>query len=373
MVLLPASGNNVHWFAQREHRDRRRNQLDLLFFSRGRGRGHAIPDIAIMEALRALDDKVNWQFVSYGTGASTLSEFGYDVVDLELPDENPFFETGIRASGVIRRLSPRLVVSHEEFAALTAARIHTLPAIFITDWFMDENDMRMQTLASVEGVLFLGDQGVFDEPSYLEQKVEYIGPVVRDFEYHIQDRERARQELGMGEDITVVAVLPGGWATEKRAPLFDLLLPAFLELKMAKKLLFWVAGDDCEKLMNRTKGIPEVRIVKKLWPIEQLMVASDLVVTKGNRVTVMEASQLGVRSISLSYGMNPVEDLIVPRIKTNEVLGIRGITSSLLASRMEHVLRSRDRVRTPERTAPRAASVAKILLVTMAKLGILYR
>jgi hypothetical protein len=52
-----------------------------------------MPDLAIMEAVRAIDDKLVFQFVSYGTGALTLSEFGHSVVDLGLPDDNPFFET----------------------------------------------------------------------------------------------------------------------------------------------------------------------------------------------------------------------------------------------------------------------------------------
>ncbi len=87
--------------------------MDILFFSRGRGKGHAIPDAAIMESVRNLDDRIGWQFVSYGTGASTLAELGHSVRDLQLPDDNPFHETLIRACEVISECSPGLVVSHE--------------------------------------------------------------------------------------------------------------------------------------------------------------------------------------------------------------------------------------------------------------------
>ena len=335
--------------------------MDLLFFSRGRGRGHAIPDMAIMEAVRAIHDKLVYQFVSYGTGASTLSEFGYAVVDLQLPDENPFFETLIASFKVISRLSPNVVVSHEEFGAVLAAKIHGTPAIFLTDWFANENHIAMQALAYAEVVIFLGERGVFDEPAFLKDKVIYAGPCIRDFKYHIGDRERARREMGIGGDITVVSVLPGGWATEQRAPIFDLLAPAFHRLEKARKLLCWVAGDEFDTLADRTKGVPDILVLKKHWPIEQLMVASDLVVTKGNRVTIMEASALGLPSISLSHGLNPVEDFIVPRIKSNLALRVKGLSSEFLAKCMNDMIGSCGRSAERELGVPRIASVAEIL------------
>lgn len=179
--------------------------MDILFFSRGRGKGHAIPDAAIMESVRNLDDEIGWQFVSYGTGASTLVELGHSVKDLQLPDDNPFHETLIRAGKVISEFSPGIVVSHEEFSAVLGARIYGIPAIFLTDWFGNENNVIMQTLTYAESVIFLGERGIFDEPSYLKGKITYVGPIVRDFRYHKKDRDRARQELGMQNDLTVVA------------------------------------------------------------------------------------------------------------------------------------------------------------------------
>jgi hypothetical protein len=221
--------------------------------------------------------------------------------------------------------------------------------------------MIMQTLTYAESVTFLGERGIFDEPSYLKGKITYVGPTVRDFKYNKNDRDRARQELGMQNDLTVVTVLPGGWANEQRAPLLDLLLPAFQALPQARRLLSWVAGDDFEYLSDRTKGMHDVLVLKKAWPIEQLMVASDLIVTKGNRITIMEASALGLPSISLSNGQNPVEDFIVPRIKSNLPLRVRGISSEFLARCMDNMIDSRGRSLEPEVRVPHFGSVAEIL------------
>ena len=49
----------------------------ILWFSRGRGRGHAIPDIEIIGALRQQRPDCEVRIVSYGTGARTFESFGY--------------------------------------------------------------------------------------------------------------------------------------------------------------------------------------------------------------------------------------------------------------------------------------------------------
>src|SRR5580692_6414558 len=76
-------------------------KMDILFFSRGRGRGHAIPDIAIMQEVVSRRPDISWSFASYGTGAETFKFHDYQALNLELPDENLFFPTLIRASELI--------------------------------------------------------------------------------------------------------------------------------------------------------------------------------------------------------------------------------------------------------------------------------
>lgn len=46
--------------------------MKVLSFSRGRGRGYAIPDVAIREELLDVEPSITLRFVSYGTGAETI-------------------------------------------------------------------------------------------------------------------------------------------------------------------------------------------------------------------------------------------------------------------------------------------------------------
>lgn len=314
------------------------SRVGVLLFSRGRGSGHAIPDMAIVKELRKLHDDLDLRFVSYATGAATLREHGYDVIDLDLPERNPVLETMVRAARIIEQLRPQLVVSHEEFGALPAAKIFDLPTVMITDWFVEPEKFSMQTLQYADEVIFIDDPGVFVEPPFIEGKVHYVGPVLRPLEYSRADRARARRELDLPANAAVISVLPGGWATETKEPIYDLLMPAFQQLQGIDKHLVWIAGEDQPMLAEKTRGIPGVIIREKDWQMDRLMVASDLAITKTNRKTSMELATLGIPSISLSDGSNRVNVQRLANITSNVTLATGEIDSEQLRQAIEGIL-----------------------------------
>ena len=105
------------------------------FFSRGRGRGHAIPDMAIADQLTRVWPELELHFVSYSTGADTFRRRGLTVIDMSLPEENPFFSTLIRCKALIDEWKPDFIVSHEEFSAMVAASMAGVKSIFLSAWF----------------------------------------------------------------------------------------------------------------------------------------------------------------------------------------------------------------------------------------------
>jgi hypothetical protein len=346
--------------SNKELRERKR----ILFFTRGRGRGHAIPDLLIVDHLRRLAPSVDVQFVSYGTGARTLRNSDVPLVDLGFADDNNFLDTLIPSAECIQRYSPDLVVSHEEFAAVTAAQLTRAPVVFVTDWFMDKDSLFMYSIRSSMQILFIGDRGLFEEPDYLKGKVRYMGNLIRPFEYTRADWLKARAELGLSKDTLIVSVIPGVWANEDRCPMFDLVTSAFREIPTANKRLLWIAGNDYKELCNKSRTFPSVKIFPYHDPIERVMVASDAVITKGNRGTTLELAELRVPSISLSYGLNPVDDTIVCRLPNNVALNVRAVNSRYLSEKI-HALTENARMGNAPSSAPpntTAQSVAQLLL-----------
>ena len=74
---------------------------------------------------------------------------------MEMPEDNPVWETVVRSLRVIEEHRPCLVISHEEFAAVPASKGLGVPAVFLTDWFMPEGFAQMQALRYADEVIFL--------------------------------------------------------------------------------------------------------------------------------------------------------------------------------------------------------------------------
>ncbi len=293
----------------------------VLFFSRGRGRGHAIPDIEIVKELYKLRDDIEVRFVSYGTGARTIEEFDFPLIDLDLPEDNSVNATMISAAKLIGWLDPDLVVAHEEFPAMPASKILDKPTVFVTDWFTAPDSYAMDALRYADRVVFIDEPGIYDEPPWLDGRVTYVGPILRPFEYARQDRDRARRELGVPSQATVITVLPGSW-TEARVPAADLILEAFGRIRAPEKRLIWLAGADCRLIQEKAREDEEVIVKTQDWKIDRLMVASDVAVAKSNRKTLIELAALGVPAVSISHGSNPFDEKRARSLPNCRVVGV---------------------------------------------------
>jgi UDP-N-acetylglucosamine:LPS N-acetylglucosamine transferase len=311
--------------------------VNILLFTRGWGRGHAIPDLAIVGELRRLRDDIQVRFVSYATGADTLREFGHEVVDLDLPARNSQLETQVRATRVIGNMGPDLVIAHEEFTAMPAAKVFGIPALFLTDFFTAPKSFAMQAMGYADEVIFTGEPGVFEEPEQVRGRVTYVGPVLREFRFSKADRRQAREELGLRQETLVISVMPGSW-NEQQAPLFDLLAAAADSLPGDRKSIIWIADQDYDALCERARNHPYLSVVRIDPEIDRLMAASDLAITKANRVTCVELGVLGIPSISVTFDLNPPDDEVVMRIPSNVHLRAKEIDAASLARIMSETL-----------------------------------
>ncbi len=307
--------------------------FSVALVSRGRGRGHAVPDMAIARELERLHADLDIRFVSYSGGTHALRSCGYNVIDLQMPDEPPLWDAIIAQTRVIGSLEPRLVIAHEEPPGLIAARVFEIPCVYITDFFQDPNSLFTRALEYASQIIFTAEPGIYTEPPFLTPPTHYVGPAVRRFEYGRADRERARRELGITADATVVLCQPGNWP-EAQVPMAQLLVLGWDALPYTSKRLIWLAGRDYKMLRARFEGRTDITIIEEDWQIDRLFAASDLLITKANRLTVYEAASLGLPSISISNEVNWPDDAAVARVRSNTSLHVRGLTPEALGRLM---------------------------------------
>ena len=312
----------------------------IVYFSRGNGRAHAITDMEILKGLSALCRDFEFLVVSYATGADTFLQNGQPVLDLGLEEHPPLFSPLVSVGKVIDEVRPKAVVSHEGFTVLPAAKVFDIPVVLITHWFIHPLHPYMLTLNHVDKVVFIEEQGLFEEPPMVRGKVEYVGPVVRRFSYKRSDRDRARRELGLSKN-SLMILLAQGTAPESWSPILEPVVSAFKALRIKKKHLIWIAGDDYPVIQNRLKEYPNITVKNTDWRIDRLMAASDLAITKGTYNTNLELAALGVPSIALVKKFpfqNQLDEIFLKRNPRTVILNAKDLSWRRLAACMIRLL-----------------------------------
>lgn len=304
--------------------------VDLVFFSRGRGKGHAVPDLAILQQLRNLLPELTVTFVSYAVGADVLRTANQDVVDIGLPEMATFFDTLTRCGRALRSIRARLAVCHEEPGAIVAARIFGIPAVYLSHWFHPPEHAYSEAFEHADNVILMEHEGLFPEPRQVRGRVRYVGPVLRPLHYRRSDRALVRSELGLGPDDRLILVLPGS-PPEDATPIQDLVSQALRELTSSRLQVIWVAGKDVARVAVPASEALAIKFLEHEPRLDRLMVAADLAITKGTYNIGRELVALGVPSISLSHGYNYIDDLFARTFPTNKFLWAKQTTPADLA------------------------------------------
>ncbi len=305
--------------------------MRLLFFSRGRGHGHAIPDMAIADQILAKRPHFDIRFASYSTGADTFRSANRELIDMHLPESNSFVSTLFSCSNVIIAESPSLIVAHEEYAAVAASVLHEVPSVYISAWLPQSGTIAAESLGYAKSVIVLEDPGIFPVPLELRVQPSYSGPIIRPVSFTSKDRLRLRHEMGWAEECFYMLVVPGGGTSEGQGSIADVVISTFMRLDIPRKKLIWISSKDHAFLSNRFSGFPDVEVSPFVDPIERLLSAADVIITKGTRGITYDAAAVGVPSISLSLGQNSIDDLIVPRIHSNLALNANAVEPNMLA------------------------------------------
>lgn len=346
----------------------------ILFFSRGRGHGHAIPDIEITKRISQLEAgaKLEFIFASYSTGMQTFLAAGIPVHDMMLEENNPIFPTFFKCLELIQQIGPDVVVSHEEFAALPAARLLNVPSLYIGGWFPGNGGVNAESLCYANAIVVIEYPGLFPIPNTLIVKPRFTGPICRRLLYTTAQRSDLRNELGIGQDTWLVVVAPGGAASELGSPIADTVLSAFMRIDIPNKKLIWVSTADYDHLTVRFAGIRHVEVLKFINPLDRLIAAADVVITKGTQGITSECSALGVPSISLSPGTNQVDQVLVPRIANNIALFALAVDPDVLYFYLERIRSKRaagPRANRAEELEANTQAAAEVVLEEICKLA----
>ncbi|MCC6442523.1 MAG: radical SAM protein [Armatimonadetes bacterium] len=306
----------------------------IVYFVSGQRIEFAARALAIVDELYKLYPGIDVQFVSYGKGVEGLNGERAKVIGVNIAQKHNFFEIMKDVANIIHQQRPFLAICDSEFAPLPAFKFFGIPTIFIANWFSGADDFTMQTLSYADTILFDGSKELFKIPEYLINKVKYINRLHRNFAYFKDDRERARDELELDPQATIISVFPEIW-NEKIVPSFELVMSAFDQLPKGHQLLLWVTSGENEIVHSTNKSVV-FRQSDKLN--EHLIVASDLVISKCDYMLMRDLEALNIPAIILTSGFNTIGELYANNTPNFLSLSLRTLTTDMLLKTIQNVL-----------------------------------
>lgn len=240
------------------------------------------------------------RFLTGGPAARMLSEYGFDVDDPYMPPAFDVRNGRLQRTAVwlakyylyykrcrkiagraIRLHGPDLVVSDEDFAAISVAQGLGIPTVLVTDileshfttGLMGMIERRMNR--SMQAMMDRCDAVIIPETGTEKGNRRMVGPIVREI---TRDRDRLRKDFGMRKKTILVTV--GG--TDAGAFLLDAM----------RQVSEQIAGEaDIVTVSGPALG---GELVKDL---HQMIYAADLVVSLAGRSTIDEAAAYGTPGI----------------------------------------------------------------------------
>ncbi|MBN1695182.1 hypothetical protein JW879_07275 [candidate division WOR-3 bacterium] len=321
----------------------------ILYLSRGRGFSHAMYDLLILGELENMNKDLSILVASYDKGYIYFLNNGIKAFNLELRQEDELsLKAGFRIWSLIRKFKPNLVVADEVFIALHITKALKIPSILITHWFFETFSEKHPIIPAVKKanhVIFVDTPEFHSIPFDFGVPLTFVGPVIKEFDYTLKDRNKARDELGIERKDKVILVTTGG-RHKDRNKLLEISIEVFKELQGKNLKLILLTGDLLEEYKKKFGDDDSIIIKDYDWKMDRLMVASDLVICKGTFMTTWELAYLGVPSISVPDLSNPVDQVHTYRMAENDLtirIDPRKLNKSVLLEAVKKELNSKVR------------------------------
>ena len=280
------------------------------FFSSPIGLGHVTRDIAIVNNFQ----NITTNFVSGSGAAKILENLDFNVHDRYTPPsfiikngslQNPakwlwgyyqyYKDCKNISKEIIQKDEPSLVISDEDFAAISIAQEKNIPTVLITDvletrftngivsLFEKKMNKSMQKMIEKCNIVIIPENGNNHD------NIKYVGPIVRETNF---SRNELRQKFSF-KDKTIVISIGGTNAGEF---LIEKAIEAILKINQGFEIVL-VSGPAVNK---KFKNVRDLGFVDNL---HEIIFAADLIISLAGKSTIDEAKVYGTPAIFI-----PIKD-----------------------------------------------------------------
>ncbi len=285
--------------------------MKVLFSCGGTG-GHINPAIAIADTLKQRDNSTGVLFVGTERGmeGTLVPKSGYDIkfvkvrgfkrkLSLSNIDAAIKAITSVHtAKKIIKQFSPDVVVGtggYASWAAVKAAAKLGIPTVIHEqNAFPGVTTRRLSKFASKVCISFEESKKYFD--SAYNDKMILTGNPVKP-EINLTDRETARKELGLGNEVYVVS-FGGSLGAEKVNRYVFEMLQGYVKGNTSIRALHATGKGGNEKYgaLAASTGLnkaPNIKIREYIYDMHRQLAAADIVICRAGAITIAENCCMG--------------------------------------------------------------------------------
>ncbi len=274
------------------------------FFSSPIGLGHVTRDIAIVNNF----ENISTNFVTGSGAAKILKNLDFKVEDVQNPPsfivENGTLKSPAKwlwnyyqyykdckkiSQKILQEDNPNLVISDEDFAALTVAQKMKIPTILITDVLETRftkglvSFIEKKMNKSMQKIIKKCDIVILPENGSDQDNIRRVGPIVRQTNH---SREELRKKFSFEKKTIVISI--GG--TDVGLFLIKKALESISKIKQDIEVIL-VSGPAISKKFENVRNLGFVD------NLHELIFAADLIISLAGKSTIDEANAYGTPAI----------------------------------------------------------------------------
>jgi len=285
--------------------------MDVInFFSSPIGLGHVTRDIAIVNNFQ----NITTNFVSGSGAAKILENLKFDVQNRYNPPsfiikngslQNPakwlwnyfqyYKDCKNISKEIIQKDNPNLVVSDEDFAALSIAQGKKIPTVLITDVLETRFTKGIVSLIekkmnkSMKKMIDKCDVVIIPENGNNQDNIKYVGPIVRQTNF---SRDELRQKFSFKGKTIIISI--GG--TNAGQFLIEKAIESISKINQGFEIVL-VSGPAINKKYENVRNLGFVN------NLHEIIFAADLIISLAGKSTIDEAKAYGTPAIFI-----PIKD-----------------------------------------------------------------
>ncbi|MFQ6043149.1 MAG: glycosyltransferase [Candidatus Poribacteria bacterium] len=316
----------------------------ILFITRGRGWGHAIRDMAIIDSFSQESETIRIGIISSESGYQAYRIYGCECT--EIPTGGEEWKWFLEVEEYLEDWgAPSLIVSDEHFGGLIIAQELKVPSVFITDWFpVGEYDCPelIADFDRAETIIYPGYQSSTPVPEQLSGKAHLVGPIVRSNPFLNVPRLQLKRELGLMADIPLILLMGGG--SPENQSYISTCIHAVENLEEELQLVA-IAGklkkDFPQQISSR------VIVLNHTTEIVKYMAASETVITQAGHTTLSELAVYAIPSITvlLPTKLNPMQEIHARAFEQwgyTHVISVDDFSQDTVGQLLKHLLVSQE-------------------------------